>query len=63
MKKRLTIGIIVTALAATVSLTAAEPKRHLSEAAALPASDVLTNVRLIGLYPTSRPYKRGLKHL
>ena len=59
MKKRLTIGVIATALSATVSLVAAQPKRHLSEAAARPASDILTNVQLIGLYPTSHPYKRG----
>ena len=58
MKKRLTIGVIVTALAATVSLVAAGPERQ-SEGAAPAASDILTNVRLIGLTPTSRPYKRG----
>ncbi len=41
----------------TASSTAAEPKRHFSEA--LPPDAILTNVQLSGLNPTSRPYKRG----
>ena len=59
LRKRLTIGGIAVALAATVSFVAAEPRRHPGEAAAPAESDVLTNVRLIGLTPTTRPYRRG----
>jgi hypothetical protein len=59
LRKRLTIGGIAMALAATVSFVAAEPRRPPGEAAAPPRSDILTNVRLIGLTPTTRPYRRG----
>jgi hypothetical protein len=53
------IGVIVTALAATVSLVATGSERHAGGAAALADADILTNVRLIGLTPTTRPYRRG----
>ena len=59
MRKRLTIGGMAVALAATVSFVAAEPRQHLSEAAARAESDILTNVRLLGLTPTTPAYRRG----
>lgn len=57
MKKRLTIVVIVMVLTATASLVTAGPNRRGTEA--LPASVILTNVRLMGLYPTSSPRRRG----
>jgi len=58
LRKRLTIGVIVAALAATVSLVATGTERH-GHRAALRESEILTNVRLMGLTPTTRAYRRG----
>ena len=62
MKKALTIGLVVAALAGTVTFVAAgsfsrgEP---VTEADALPADAVLTTVRAMGLNPISEPVRRG----
>lgn len=57
MKKRLTIGVIALVLAATASLVTAGPNTRMT--APLPASAILTNVRLMGLDPTTSPRRRG----
>ena len=64
MKKRLTIAIAATALAATVtSLTAAGLYHRGSATAtaadALPAYEILNSVRALGLRPTTQALRRG----
>lgn len=59
MRKKLTIGVIVTALAVTVSFVAAGPYQRVTAAEMLSASDILTSVRLLGLAPTTRVFRHG----
>ena len=59
MRKKLTIGAIVTALAVTVSFVAAGPFQRVTASEALPAYDILTSVRLLGLVPTTRAIRHG----
>jgi hypothetical protein len=62
MKKRLTIVIAATALAATVtSLTAAGlyQRQRVTAADALPAYEILNTVRSFGLRPTTQALRRG----
>jgi hypothetical protein len=62
VKKRLTIALAATALAATVtSLTAAGLYRreHVTAADALPAYEILNSVRAFGLRPTTQALRRG----
>ena len=62
MKKRLTIAIAATALAATVtSLTAAGlyHRERVTAADALPAYEILNSVRALGLRPTTQALRRG----
>ncbi len=65
MKKALTIGLAVTALAATLSLVAAgSSKREPAiEAGALPASAILATLRSTGLNPIGEPVRRGLNYV
>jgi hypothetical protein len=55
MKKALTIAVAGAALAATLSVVAADPPRRglLTNAVALPAYEIIANVRAQGLAPTS----------
>jgi hypothetical protein len=60
LKKRLTIGVIVTALAATMSFVAAGPyARERAAAAALPPEEIVAAVQSLGLVPTTRALRRG----
>ncbi len=61
MNKRLTIGIVLTALAGTMSYVAAGPydHRHAVAAMRVPPNEILTSVREIGLSPITRAYPRG----
>lgn len=65
MKKALTIGLAMAVLAATLSLVGASSlKRHVNDeqitgADALPAYEILTTVRSMGLKPTSEAVRRG----
>ncbi len=61
MKKVLTIGLAGVALAATLSLVPADSlKRGQTTAAdALPAAEILTTVRSMGLDPIGDPLRRG----
>lgn len=59
MKNRLTIGIIVAVLAATVSYVAAGPYKRVAATEKAPATDLLTSVRLLGLTPMTRPFRQG----
>lgn len=61
MKKRLTIGVIVTALAATMSFVAAGPyqDKPVTAADALPRSEIVARVQSLGLVPTTRVLRRG----
>ena len=59
MKNRLTIGVIVTMLAATVSFVAAGPYNRVAVTEKLPASDILASMRLLGLSPITRPVRQG----
>ena len=64
MKKRLTIAIAVAALAATVtSLTAASlyqrQRAQVTAADALPAYEIVNNVRALGFRPTTQALRRG----
>ncbi len=60
-EKRLIIGIAAAALAATVSFVAAGPhQRELVTAAdVLPAYEILSTVRALGLNPATQPFRRG----
>ena len=61
MKKALTIGLAGVALAATLSFVAAGSFKSepVTEADALPAYEILTTVRAMGLNPISEPARRG----
>lgn len=63
MKKRLTIAIVIGALAAATSLAAAgyyqRQRAQVTAADALPASEILNNVGAIGLRPTTQALRRG----
>ncbi|MBI4367614.1 MAG: hypothetical protein HY543_12430 [Deltaproteobacteria bacterium] len=61
MKKRLTIGIVGAALAATLTFVAASSikRQPVTEADALPAYEIVTTVRSMGLNPISEPVRRG----
>jgi hypothetical protein len=60
LSKRLTIGVIAAALAATVSFVAAGPYRRAPlVAAALSPDDLVNSVQTLGLVPTTRVFRRG----
>jgi hypothetical protein len=61
VKKWLTIAIVGAALAATLTLVAAGSyqREPVTEADALPAYEILTTVRSMGLNPISEPLRRG----
>ena len=63
MKKRLTITIAVAALAAATSLAAAgyyqRQRAQATAADALPAYEILNNVRALGFRPTTQALRRG----
>jgi hypothetical protein len=61
VKKALTVSLAGVALAATMSLVGADSfKRGQPNATdALPANDILTTVRSMGLDPTTEPLRRG----
>ena len=61
MKKGLTIGLAVAALAATLSFVAAGSSKRepVTEADALPAYEILTTLRAMGLDPVGEPVRRG----
>ena len=61
MKKALTIVAAVAALAATLSFVAAGAfkREPVTEADALPAYEILTTVRAMGINPISEPVRRG----
>ncbi len=61
MKKRLTLGVIATALAATASFVAAGPRGDVPVAVAqvLPHEEIVATVESLGLVPTTRVLRRG----
>jgi hypothetical protein len=59
LRKRLTIGVIVTALAATVSFVAAGPYYRHERAGVLPPDEIIAAVQSYGLVPTTRVFRRG----
>ena len=60
MKKRLTVGVIVTAMAATMSFVVAGPYGHEHQAAGpLPPDQIVASVQYLGLVPTTRAFRRG----
>jgi len=60
MRKRLTIALAATALAATVTCASADPRRDaITTADALPAYEVLNSVRVLGFAPTTQALRRG----
>jgi len=61
LKKWLTIGIVGSALAATLTFVAASSVKRepVAEAEALPVHQILTTVRSMGLNPTGEPVRRG----
>jgi hypothetical protein len=62
MKKRLTIAIAATALAATITSLTAAGLYHRERAAAadaLSANEILNSVRALGLRPTTQALRRG----
>ena len=61
MKKAVTIAVVGAALAATLSLVAAGSSKRapVAEADALPATEIVTGVRAMGLNPIGEPARRG----
>ncbi len=61
MKKALTVSLAGVALAATLSLVGADSfkRGQTMTTDALPANDILTTVRSMGLDPTTEPLRRG----
>ncbi len=60
MKKRLTVGVIVTAMAATVSFVVAGPYDYeRADARALSPERIVAAVQSLGLVPTTRAVRRG----
>jgi len=61
MKKALTVGLVGAALAATLTFVAASSikREPVTEADALPAYEILTTVRQMGLNPINEPVRRG----
>ncbi len=61
MKKALTIGVVGAALAATLTFVTAGSFKHeqVTGADALPAYEIVTTVRAMGLDPISDPVRRG----
>jgi hypothetical protein len=68
MKKRLTIALAATLLAATTSFVAAGSNRHQvagvsdilsSHQATLPAHEMFATVRALGFAPTTEAFRRG----
>jgi len=61
VKKRLTLGLIVTALAGTASFVAAGPRGDVPVAVAqvLPHEEIVATVESLGLVPTTRVLRRG----
>jgi hypothetical protein len=67
VKKRLTIAIVIGALATATSLAAAgyyqRQRAQVTAADALPASEILNNVSAIGLRPTTQALRRGVYYV
>ena len=61
MKKSLTVGLVLAALAATLTFVAASSikREPVTEADALPAYEILITLRQMGLNPINEPVRRG----
>jgi hypothetical protein len=60
LKKRLTIGVIVTAMAATMSFVVAGPStRERARTAALSPNEIVGAVQTMGLVPTTQAFRHG----
>jgi hypothetical protein len=59
VKRGLTIGLVIAALGAGAPLAISSPREPVTAADAIPAYEVLTRVREIGLHPTTQALRRG----
>jgi hypothetical protein len=59
VKRGLTIGLAIAALGIAAPLAVSSPREPVTAAEALPAYEVLTTVREMGLHPTTQAVRRG----